>query len=118
VFEIIDTDLDGVFDVAVSDLNDDDDISDEEIIDITDQNIKVSDLEDQETSEYCATGNDDDSECYTSDDDDDEGGVCAPDNGYTRTPTGTPARQQREEQAESDLPDYVNNANVKGLLKK
>lgn len=105
VFEIIDADLDGVFDTAICDLNEDDDIADNEMFDITEENIKVSDLQEEPTQTYCRPSrNSNDAACEEADEEEYD--------------DYTPAREQREEEAEQDLPDYVNNANVKGILKK
>lgn len=107
VFQMMDIDADGTFDIAVFDSNDDDDISDDEIVDITDQNITIDDIAEMAG---CETSCNED-ECYN--DGDEEESI------VERTSRdAAPSRQLREEAEEEDLPDYVNNARVKAFRKK
>jgi len=107
VFEVMDIDGDGYFDIAAVDANEDDDISDDEIVDVSDQEISVEDIVQMASSMFEDDSYDDEEEYDDSDDLADAG-----------SRSTAPSRQRREERAEQDLPDYVNNANVKAFRKK
>lgn len=116
LFEMMDIDGDGLFDIAAFDADGDGDISEEEIVDVTEQGITIDDI-----AEMAGVDTDDDDDCSDGscsvDDDDDYDD----DDSYTTTTSrrsNGPSRQRREEAAEQDLPDYVNNARVKALRKK
>lgn len=108
IFQLMDIDGDGTFDVAVCDGNGDDDISDDEIVDISSEEITIDDI-----AEMAGIEDDCDEECEVSYDDDDSEGVSSSDNSRRRL-----QRQAEEDAYEQDLPDYVNNAHVKALRKR
>lgn len=104
IFQLMDIDGDGTFDVAVFDSNDDGEIDDDEIVDVSEENITIDDLEEYEG------GADYEDEEYVTDE---------PESIVERTSRDAgPATQRREDALEADLPDYVNNARVKAMRHK
>lgn len=110
IFQMMDIDGDGTFDVAVYDADDDGDITDDEIVDVSSEGITIDAIAemagcsmDCDETEGCDSSCGDSEEC--------EGGTCSSSGRRLQ-------RQHQEEADELDLPDYVNNAHVKALRKK
>lgn len=110
IFQMMDIDADGCFDIAVFDSDDDGDVSEDEIVDISDQNITIDDIAEMAGVD----GDDDDYYAESEYEEDDEESIVE----RTSREMGTPSRQRREAVEEEDLPDYVNNARVKAFRKK
>ncbi len=110
IFQLMDIDGDGTFDVAVYDADDDGDITDDEIVDVSSEEITIDAIAemagcsmDCDETEGCNASCNDSDEC--------ESGTCSSSGRRLQ-------RQHQEEADELDLPDYVNNAHVKALRKK
>ncbi len=115
IFQLMDIDGDGTFDVAVYDANDDEDISDDEIIDISNEEISVEELAQSAIEGGCCDA-EDGCDSYNDENEDDEcDGSC---NASSSSSGRRLQRQAQEDANEQDLPDYVNNAHVKALRKK
>lgn len=112
IFQLMDIDGDGTFDVAVFDSNDDGEIDDDEIIDVESEGITVDDVSEMPLSTALDGYADDDADDADYADDEPESIV------ERTSRDAAPAAQRREEAIEADLPDYVNNARVKAMRKR